>query len=202
MNIKFKIALFVIISAGIGILIFLSLRNKSTEKGIIAVDTNIVKRYNSEIGRDTVFRFIDRLVNNQLTPQKIFIQKTDTVLIEKISKYDLPVRLEKYGSDLNLKTVNIFDTTVKEYKFNNLGNDFTLVPVKDNIIIKSKNYYLYKPDISFRITYPQQKFKFSYEIFSETGMSYKDKIFILAGLGYENVKNKFFISVTLKLKLL
>ncbi|MDD5360913.1 MAG: hypothetical protein PHN88_02180 [Ignavibacteria bacterium] len=201
MNNWCKIILSLIFLIGIGLLVFMSVKNKYNDNRIEIGDTNILRKYESEISHDTVFRFIDKLANNHLTPQKIYVQKTDTVFIEKITKYDLPIRLEKSGRNLNVKTVNIFDTIVSEYKFDNLGNDFTLVPVKENIIIKSRNFNFCRPDVSIKL-YPQQKLKFNYEIISETGVSYKDKIFIIAGFGYGNEKNKFFMSVSLKLKFL
>lgn len=190
----------VLAAAAISLVIYFSGRQKERIPVSIINDTNIIYRYDAEHKRDTVYRFTDRILYKNSKPDIVYIQKTDTVFMDKILAADLPLRVEKYRGGLNIKSVNIKDSVLKEYVFGNVTRDFTVYSSQNGINVKSANFMFEQPDLSLKTFYRPCGGKVYYEIASETGLSFREKLFIYAGCGYETTDKNLFFSISLKLK--
>ena len=51
-------------------------------------DTAVITRYEKIVARDTVVKFTDRLIYKYPKPEKIYIQKTDTVFLKIKIRYN------------------------------------------------------------------------------------------------------------------
>ncbi len=197
----FKKILTVLLAALVIPLMYYLTRGKKEYVGYsVLKDTSLVSRYEREIKRDTVYKFIDRIVYRNTKPDVVYVQKTDTIFNEKISGYDLPLKLEKSGSELILKAVNIKDTVLKEYLYRNVGRDFSVTSVHNGFNVRSKNFSLDEPEISLRAAYLTGEKTTCYELSAETGLSFRDKVSLHAGCGYETRCSDFRLFLTVKLK--
>lgn len=196
-----KKILTVLLAASVIPLMYYLTRGKKEYAGYSVLrDTSIVTRYQRELGRDTIYRFTDRIIYRNLKPDVVYVQKIDTIFSEKISGYDLPLRLEKSGSEMILKAVNIKDSVLKEYAYRDIGKDFSVTSVRGGFKIRSKNFYFDRPELSLRTAYLPGDKSAGYELSAETGVSFRDKISIHAGCGYESHGKEFLLFLTIKLK--
>lgn len=197
----FKKILTVLLAASVIPLMYYLTRGKKEYAGYSVLnDTSLVSRYEREIKRDTVYRFIDRIVYRNAKPDVVYVQKTDTIFNEKISGYDLPLKLEKSGSELILKAVNFKDSVLKEYVYRNVGKDFSVSSARNGFNIRSKNFSLDEPEISFKAAYLPGEKTTCYELSGEAGFSFRDKVSLHAGCGYETRNGDFRLFLTVKLK--
>jgi hypothetical protein len=182
--------------------VFYFVKNNKSDEAIFIPDTNIIVRYEKELKRDTVYKFTDKVVYKKSEPEKIYIQRADTVFINRINSFDLPIRIEKRGDVLNVKAVNIKDSVLKEYVFRDMSRDFVLNSVNRNLLLKSKNYYFEKPLFSFSLNYPlSEKSTYpEYTLGLESGLSYREKMFLTAGIKYGTKEEKLKLGISLKYK--
>ncbi len=146
--------------------------------------------------------YTDKIVYRKSEPEKIYLQRVDTVFINRINSFDLPVRIEKSGDEMNVKAVNIKDSVLKEYVFRNISRDFVLSPVNRNLTLKTKNYYFEKPLVSISSNYPlsDRSTYPEYTLGIESGLSYREKIFFTAGIKYGTKEEKLKLGISLKYK--
>ncbi len=195
-----KVAAVILTAAVIPVLLLLSKRKTEKLPVRIVRDTNLVSRYEQEHKTDTVLRFADRILYRKQNPEIIYVQKTDTVFTEKIISTDLPLRIEKSRDELNIKAVNLKDSTLKEYVFRDVSRDFTAFTSNEGINVKSRNFSIEYPGFDLRTVYLPSKGSSYYEIHSEAGINYKERVSLSAGCGYGTLYKNIFFTLSLKLK--
>lgn len=196
-----KTALGLILIILFAAILYFAKKNKNSEFEM-TLDTNVVKRYEKEIKRDTVYRLIDNIIYKKSSPEKIYVQRVDTVFISKINSYDLPLRIEKTGNEMNVKAVNIKDSVLKEYVFRNISRDFVLNSLNRNLTVKAKNFYFEKPMLVLSLSHELSGNNNStrYIVGMESGLSYREKIYLSAGIKYLPKEEKLNAGISLKFK--
>jgi len=196
-----NLIIFVLVILSIVMVYFLLIKDNNKSYTAYIADTNIISKYNNEIKRDTVYKIIDRIVTKKEKPEKIYIQKIDTLFIEKIKNYDLPLRIEKSNSQLKIQSVNINDSLLKEYIYKDVTKDFVLTSVKNNLQLKTQNFYFYKPEIGINYQYNLNNKKSNYSLSIESGISYRERITLNAVSIYKSEPKEFEFGFSLKFKI-
>jgi len=196
-----NLIIFVLVILSIVMVYFLLIKDNNKSYTAYIADTNIISKYNNEIKRDTVYKIIDRIVTKKEKPEKIYIQKIDTLFIEKIKNYDLPLRIEKSNSQLKIQSVNINDSLLKEYIYKDVTKDFILTSVKNNLQLKTQNFYFYKPEIGINYQYNLNNKKSNYSLSIESGISYRERITLNAVSIYKSEPKEFEFGFSLKFKI-
>jgi hypothetical protein len=168
---------------------------------VIIKDTTILTRYEKELKNDTVIKWYDKIVYKKIEPEKIYLQKTDTVFIERTKELDLMLQVKKENKKLIIKAVNQNGKTMKEYVYENVYNDFTAVSQKDNIYVKSKMLYWNKINSIINVQWSMFREKRINIYFGlETGISLKNKIDLNAGVLYSPDTKDLLLNTNLKIK--
>lgn len=201
MNVWIKTALAVTLIIIIAAVFYFTKHNKKEDVMIIH-DTNVIKKYEKEIIRDTVYNFRDKIVYKKSVPEKIYVQRVDTVFTDRISSFDLPLRIEKKGDEMNVKAINLEDSVLKEYVFRDIGRDFVLTPLRRNLKLKTRNYYFDKPILSVSLNYELSGGNGNtyYAFGLESGISYREKMYLTSDLKYTTKEDKFRIGISIKFK--
>jgi hypothetical protein len=165
-------------------------------------DTAVITRYEKTIARDTIIKFTDRFIYRYPEPEKIYVQKTDTVFLSKLMNYDLPLRIEKNNSGLKVNTLNFRDSTFREYLFKNTAGDFTLTSAENRLLLKIKNFGFDKPSFGAGIIYPsfRNPDDWDVKISAETGFSFREKAYLMLAGNYYVKEQKVNMSLFLKFK--
>lgn len=196
-----NLIIFVLAILSVVLVYFLLIKDNDESYTAYIADTNIVSKYNIEIKRDTVYKIIDRIVAKKEKPEKIFIQKIDTIFIDKIKNYDLPLRIEKSNSQLKIQSVNINDSLLKEYVYKDVTKDFILTSVKNNLQLKTQNFYFYKPEIGVNYQYNINNKKSNYSLSLESGIAFRERITLNAVSIYKSDPKEFKFGFSLKFKI-
>jgi hypothetical protein len=165
-------------------------------------DTAVITRYEKTIARDTVIKFTDRFIYKYPKPEKIYMQKTDTVFLNRKLSYDLPLRIEKENGELKINTINFLDSTFKEYLFKNTGGNFTLNAAEKKLLLKTRNFGFDKPSFGAGIIYPsfRNPEDWDMKITAETGFSFREKAFLILSGNYYVKEQRVNLSLSLKFK--
>jgi hypothetical protein len=107
---------------------------------IIKRDTFVVTRYETELVKDTVIKWHEKIIKTKSEPEIIYVQKIDSVFFEKIRYKDLMLKVDKYKNNLKIFAVNENDSLIKEYFFPNVYNNFTAVSATGNIVVKTSDF--------------------------------------------------------------
>jgi len=168
----------------------------------IIPDTAVITRYEETIAGDTVIKFTDRFIYKYPKPEKIYVQKTDTVFLSRILNYDLPLRVEKKSGELKINTLNFKDSIFKEYLFKNTGGDFTLTSAENRLLLKTKNFGFDKPSFGAGIIYPsfRNPEDWDVKISAETGFNFREKTYLMLAGNYYVKEQKVNLSLFLKFK--
>jgi hypothetical protein len=168
----------------------------------IIPDTAVITRYEKTIARDTLIKFTDRFIYKYTKPEKIYIQKTDTVILGRILNYDLPLRIEKKSGELKINTINFPDSSFKEYLFKNTGGDFTLYAAEKKLLLKTRNFGFDKPSFGSGIIYPsfRNPEDWDVKISAETGFYFREKAYLMLSGNYYIKEQKVNLSLFLKFK--
>lgn len=196
-----NLIIFVLVILSVVLVYFLLIKDNDESYTAYIADTNIVSKYNNEIKRDTVYKIIDRIVAKKEKPEKIYIQKIDTIFIDKIKNYDLPLRIEKSNSQLKIQSININDSLLKEYVYKDVTKDFILTSVKNNLQLKTQNFYFYKPEIGVNYQYNINNKKSNYSLSLESGIAFRDRITLNAVSIYKSEPKEFEFGFSLKFKI-
>lgn len=196
-----KLIIIVLVILSVVLVYFLLIKDNNESYTAYIADTNIVSKYNIEIKRDTVYKIIDRIVAKKEKPEKIYIQKIDTIFIDKIKNYDLPLRIEKSNSQLKIQSININDSLLKEYIYKDVTKDFILTSVKNNLQLKTQNFYFYKPEIGINYQYNLRDKKNNYSLTLESGISFRERITLNAVSIYKSEPKEFEFGFSLKFKI-
>lgn len=176
-------------------------RRDDTLHNLYIKDTNVLVRYEKEIKRDTVIKWYEKIVFKKSEPEKIYYSQTDTVFIEKTKELDLMLQVKKENKRLIIKAVNQNGKILKEYVYEDVGNDFTAISQKENIFVKSKKFYWNSINSIFNVQFPMfNEKKADYNFGLETGINYKEKIEINAGIMYSPAEKDLILNTNLKIK--
>ena len=104
----------------------------------IYADTNLISKYENQIKRDTVIKFIDRIFYKQIRPKSIAFQKADSVFNTKIKNLDVMLDIEAKKDSLKIFSMNFESNTLKEYSFPSGLPEFRLVAQNNDIFYTEK----------------------------------------------------------------
>jgi hypothetical protein len=168
----------------------------------IVPDTAVIMRYEKTIERDTVIKFADRLVYKYPKPEKIYVQKTDTVFLTGVLNYDLPLRIEKKSGELKINTLNFRDSSFKEYRYSAVRGDFTLNAAENKLLLKTRNFGFDKPSFGAGIVYPSfiSPEDWDMKISAETGFSFREKAYLMLSGNYYVKEQRINLLLFLKFK--
>lgn len=133
-----------IIGIVVSILITVALMKWLTRPDTILVtDTLTVERYSEKVKHDTVIKWYEKVIYKEVEPEKIYVEKIDSVFIETIKYKDLILRVEKSRNKLSIFAVNLQDSLLKEYNFADVGQEWTATSVTGNVFLRSKRITWY-----------------------------------------------------------
>ncbi len=179
---------------------------RSKQQIPVLIDTSIVTRYKKEIARDTVIKWKEKVIYRKAEPMKIYYQKLtgiDTSFLKKAQEKDLTLNMEKKNGNLTLKAINMKDSVIKEYHFENIGKDFTVTGINSNVIVKSKkiNFEGVSIFLNGGITADGNGSKYFISSGTETGIGFGEKFLLRGFAGYEIRSGKFFAGAGVRVKL-
>lgn len=175
-------------------------QNDKNESIFVIPDTNITVRYEKEIKRDTIIKWYEKILYKKAEPEKIFYQKTDTVFVEDSKKLDLMLQVKKENGKLIIKAINQNGITIKEYIYEDVGKNFIAVSQKNNIYVKSKKFNWERINPVLDVQCLLSNGKVNYNLGVETGINYKEKAGINAGIIYSFNNKELFLNTNLKIR--
>ena len=164
-----------LILAIIGTIILTRFFTPKPEGTIFIHDTTTLTRYQTELKRDTIIKWYEKIVWKEVKPEIIYSQKVDSIFIETIKYKDLMLKIEKKGNNLKIFAVNISDSLIKEYNFADVGQDFTATSTTGNIFVKSKKLYWtgFEPYLNYSLNNLKWK-EGEFNIGLRTGLEYNN----------------------------
>ena len=181
---------------------------------IIIHDTTTITRYESELKRDTVIKWYEKIIRVEREPEKIYIQKIDSVFLEKIKYFDVMLKVDKKGNTLKIFAVNEKDSTLKEYYFNGIYNNFTATSATGKIFVKTNKFEWSGINLQLECNAPlsflrKQKSSdfwqpdlFRYYVSLSTGITYKNTLTLNALAHYDPIIKQPFIGLQLNYKII
>lgn len=127
------LAVVLIIGLAIGYLV-----KSSKVERIIVIDTLVQERIKTELSRDTVIKWYEKVVWKNVTPEKEVTQTADTVFVETVKYLDLMLKVDKKGDKVTIFAYNENNKLVKEFTFDGVGDNFTATSQTGNVFVKSK----------------------------------------------------------------
>ena len=137
MNKYFIILLILVLTIGFSLGYFLK---SSRVERVITIDTLVQTRVETEMIKDTVIKLVERVIYKNVTPEKEYTQRADTVFLTQTKYLDFMLKVRKRGDKLVIHALNKNDSLIKEYVYDNVSNDFTATSATGNIFVKSKNF--------------------------------------------------------------
>jgi hypothetical protein len=194
--------IFLLLISGIIILKQYFSHKNGVSNTIIKNDTTLLIRYEKEIRKDTVIKWYDKFLYKKSEPEIIYYQKTDTVFLEKVNTFDLMIEVKKKDNKLLIKAVNPEGKTLKEYIYENVFDNFSIVSQKNNIFVKSAKFRWNGISALLNVQYPlfDKMKKPDYQPGIETGIIYRNKFGLSATLNYSFLNKQVFINTNLKIK--
>jgi hypothetical protein len=176
--------------------------NQDNPLTIIRHDTTLITRYKTEIKKDTIIKWYQKIVYKKANPDTIYFQKTDTAFIESTDKMDLMLQVKKERDKLFIKTVNKEGNILKEYVYKNIYDNFSLISLKDNIYVKTGKF-------EWLGIYGEFNAGFSFDNFKETdykpgigtGLIFMKRFEAGTSVYYSTLNKKIFVNANLKIKL-
>lgn len=168
---------------------------------VVLKDTSILTRYENELKKDTIVKWYEQIVYKKAEPEIIYLQKIDTVFIERTKELDLMLQVKKENKKLIIKAVNQNGKILKEYVYNDVYNDFTAISQKDNIYVKSKMFYWNRLNSIINVQWSMLKEKkLNINFGLETGINFKNTLDISAGVLYSPDTKDLLLNTNLKIK--
>lgn len=166
-------------------------------------DTTIAEKYKTDIKRDTVVKWHEKIIYKKNEPEKISYQEVkDTVFIEKFKEQDVMIHLKKEKDNLIIRALNQDNKLLKEYIYTETGRDFTAVSGKNNISVKSKSIYWsginVRTDIGYLTANKNNISDKEFRIGLETGVNYLDRYHINCGIEYMLISGNLYSYCGLK----
>ena len=107
---------------------------------VVIVDTAIQTVIKTELKKDTVIKWYERIIYKNVTPTSERVDRADTVFLKEVQYMDLMLKVKKDNDVLTIYAVNERDSVVKEYAFQNISDDFTATSMTGGIFVKSKKF--------------------------------------------------------------
>jgi len=163
-------------------------------------DTTIIYRYIQELKKDTVIKWHEKIkyINNK--PEKINYQSADSHTVSDIKEKDLIFKLDRHRDNLIIKSIDINDSTIREYYFENTGRDFSLVSQKGNLYLKSRIFYFSGIRIDAVYNFSPEKNK-RITLKAGTGINWHERIFLGGNIKYNFSERKFDFECSLGIKI-
>jgi hypothetical protein len=171
---------------------FLKNKYKADNNMNIFPDTTIVTRFKTELKRDTVVQWYEKIIYDKPVPKNILIQKADSAFFEKSKQMNLILQIKKAKDKLTLRAINQADSLIKEYNYDNVGNDFIATANKNNIILKTRKFYWNGFNLNANFEYELRNLQIKHpqmKIGLISGINYNNKIYLNTGINY-NVEDK------------
>lgn len=152
-------------------------------------DTTIETRYETQIQKDTVIKWFEKIVWREVKPEVVYYNTVDSIFIVKVQDLDVMLSVKKSGSDLYIYALNQNGKLLKQYVYKNVGNDFTATSQTGNIFVKSKLWYWdgVEPYVETKLGFKEIGKDFyknlNYSIGVETGINFKNKADLRLGIG-------------------
>jgi hypothetical protein len=191
--------------AGVILTIIISLtscNNNSGSQVLYVHDTTIVERFNTEIKRDTVVKWYEKIVTKENKPEVVYYNTVDSIFIAQFKDHDVILQVKKTGSDLYIYALNENGKLLKQYVYHDVGNNFTSTSQANNVFVKSQLWYWDGITNYIETSLPFEKVgkdfynSLNYKAGIETGINYKNKLDLKLG-----VERNFTIGVNeIKLK--
>jgi hypothetical protein len=200
---KYKYLLFFLIAFTSLIIVFKMIFPVKPDNNHTSIlkDTTIFSRYEQELKKDTVIKWYDKLIYQKSVPEKIYIQKTDTVFIETLKNMDLMLQVKKSNNKLIIRAVNQNGMTIKEYVYEDIYNDFIATSKRNDIFVKSKTFYWNGVNSIFNVQWSMFKDrKLNVNFGLETGVDYKNTVDFNAGAFYMPSTKDLLLNTNLKIK--
>jgi hypothetical protein len=167
------------------LVIYLKKTLKPGQDAVVIHDTTIVTRYKNDLKNDTIVKWYEKIIYKKSEPEKILVQKIDTVFIENVKDLDVMLQIKKTKDILNIKAVNQNGKILKELDYKNVGNDFIATSVKNNVVLKSKKFYLDGLILYAELNSKLKKIQNNCpdkKLGLSTGINYLDKFNLLVGI--------------------
>jgi len=189
----------------IGIFATLHFRG-SQQTTTVLYDTTVVTRYNTEVQRDTVVKWFQKVVYKEVKPKTIYVQNVDSNFVENAKEQDVMLRVEKENDQLKITALNPNGKTLKEYLYEDIGRDFIATSQKGNLFVKAKKFYWNGLNAQVSYEIPVQKgmdFKTgNYYLGLSTGINYLDRADLNLLSKWDYQTKDLFVGVSINYKIL
>lgn len=167
---------------------------------VIIHDTTVIDRFHTEIKKDTVIKWYEKIVYKNVLPNVIYETKIDSVFIETIKYKDVMLKVEKSGYSIKIFAVNVKDSLIKEYNFAGVGQDWTATSTTGNVFLKAKRLNWNGVTPYFLYGYGLQDNKQGFVLGIETGFTFT-RLNINGYIDYNNKHNDLMTGLKLSYNL-
>lgn len=155
---------------------------KSPEPVLVIADSTTQARAGYRTAKDTSIGLFEMPFKTHLKPRVIYTQKASEQYSKETLTKDLVTGIRAERSELSVFTFNPNDSTVKEYKFENPGRQFTLQAQNGNIFVKSNDFYLRTLSLISDFRFQNSDFKNPEKYIGlQSRLEWKDRIELQAG---------------------
>lgn len=172
----------------LGFFYFTTCNQPNTSNTVFIHDTTIVERFNTEIKRDTVVKWLEKVVTQENKPEVVYFDRVDSVFIVQFKDHDVMLSVKKQGNDLYIYALNENGKLLKQYVYHDVGNSFTATSQANNIFVKSQIWYwdgfntYIETSLNFKNISKDFYEKLDYKLGLETGINYKSKLDLKLGI--------------------
>jgi hypothetical protein len=157
-----------------------------------------------QVMADTVMKFIETIVYKQSEPKITYIQKIDSIFIEKMKSYNLITKvIKKRNGDMTLFIYNQNDSLLKRIEFENVGQSFEITSQKNNVFVKSNLWDWNGIYFKSRLATPMNENWKKCALLDNgiyTGINFNNSIDLNIGIGY-NKETKFNLNLETNIKI-
>ena len=199
-----KILFITIFCSIIFILVFYTckyFKNKDRLDSIPVIkDTTILYRYTEGLKHDTIIKWYEKIKYADKKPEQINVQTIDSLSRSGIARNDLIFKLDKENNELTIKTLDLNNNIIKEYSYEGVSRDFSIIAQKDNLYVKSKNIYFSGFGIYVKYILNREEEK-RMSLGIGTGINWREKIFLSGKVCYTPDRNIFDLECELGIKI-
>ena len=169
---------------------------------LIIHDTTTITRYETQLQKDTVTKWYERITIKESKPTVIYQQKIDTVFLEKVKSYDLILGIYKKGTNLRVFALNKDKMLLKEELFEDVYNNFTAFSAEDKVVVKSQRFYWNGLEAGYEHKRPVNDLKtYVHSIDLMTGINYIDRLSLDAGTEFDLTNKEFNLKAKLTVRI-
>lgn len=177
---------------------------KSPEPVLVTADPTTQARAEYRAAKDTSYSVFEMPFKTHLKPRVIYKQKASEQYSKETLRKDLVTGIRAERSELSVFTFNPNDSTVKEYKFENPGRQFTLQTQNGNIFVKSNDFYFRTLMLNAEFRTASDNYDWqnvSKNIGLKSRLEWKDKVELEAAVKYDVQKTLSLKNVEINLQL-